>query len=658
MRIVARMLCTCSATLAVVALTAGLGNPQPVDTAAPQPPGPAGSAEFSGRDLGLGEQIVLRGDDDQVDLTVPVPPGTAPAQLTASVDLPNDMARGTIDVESGNRFIGRAELPAGPATGVPVTVPLNDAEIEQQAAAITLHVNLYPDAGRCPDDWFEHGAVLRGIRIGYSGTPQTPTVISDFLPPILQELRIYVPDRPSAPESNAALALSTAIVAYYGSQPVRVSLRRLSGNDTATEPDTDFTRSVAIRSDGDAATTLTPSAGPPTLLVTGEEDALLDQIRLITSRVAEFAVAGRAVAGSLDQPPVLAPDTTTLGQLGAGTLSASSHAQVSVRFTVDQTRLGRPSGDIRLKLQGHYTPLPPSQAGLLTVTAGDRELTNWPADPTGRIDRWIDIPDAVLQRDTTVNVTLRTTGDTGRCGTDQPLGLTILPGSEITSEPTPGGPPRGFQALPQGLLPVFDVTATTGDFADLARAITVTTGLQSMTSVRLDPRWTPVAKAVDSTRPTVLIAAGGELPAGITPPLNKTDETRIALTDGNGITTQLQLDPELRFASLQSYYADGRQLLVATSNAGPDELNRTLDWLSARPGGWSALSGDVLFTAAGREPVDYSLPTADSSDTTPAPVSTTLRKVLIAAAVLVVIGLAVALWFAVRARRPANRHRP
>lgn len=657
MRIVARMLCTCSATLAVVVLTAGLGTPQPADTAARQPPGADGSTEFSGRDLGLGEQIVLRGDDDQVDLTIPVPPGTAPVQLTAAVDLPNDMARGTIDVESGNRFIGRAELPAGPATGVPVTVPLTEAEIEQQAAAITLHVNLYPDVGRCPDDWFEHGAVLREVRVGYSGAPRTPTVISDFLPPILQELRIYVPDRPSAPEANAALALSTAIAAYYGSQPVRVSLRRLPGNDTIIEPDTDFTRSVAIRS-GDAATTLIPSAGPPALLVTGEDDALLDQIRLITSRVAEFAVAGRAVAGSLDQPPVLAPDTTTLGQLGAGTLSAGSHARVSVRFALDQARLGRPSGAVRIKLQGHYTPLPPSRAGLLTVTAGDRELTNWAADSTGRIDRWVEVPDDVLRRSTPVNVTLRTTGDTGRCGTDQPLGLTILPGSEVTSESATGGPPRGFQALPQGLLPVFDVTATTGDFADLARAITVTTGLQSLTSVRLDPRWTPVAEAVDSARPTVLIAAGGELPAGISPPLNKTDETRIALTDGNGTTTHLQLDPELRFASLQSYYADGRQLLVATSNAGPGELNRTLDWLTARPGGWSALSGDILFTAAGREPVDYALATTESPGTAAAPSSTTLRNLLVAAAVLVVVGLIVALWFAVRARRPANRHRP
>ncbi|NUP25525.1 MAG: hypothetical protein HOQ44_02345 [Nocardia sp.] len=654
MRIVVRTLCTCWAALAVVALTAGPGAGRPPGTAEPAS-APAGSIEFPARDLGLGEQIVLRGDDDQVDLTIPVPPGTTPTRLTAAVDLPADMARGTIDVESGNRFIGHADLPAGAATRVPVTVPLDEAEVEQQAAAVTLHVNLYPDVGRCPDDWFDHGAVLRDVRIGYAGAPQVPSVIADFLPPILEELRIYVPEAPSELEAQAALSLSTAIVAYYGSQPVRVSLRRLPPDATTTEPDTDFTRSVTIRSGGGAATTLAPAAGPPTLLITGEDNALLDQVRLITSNVSGFAVASRAVAGSLDQPPVLAPDTTTLGRLGAGPLTASSHAQVSVPFTLDQAKLGRPSGDIRVKLQGHYTPLPPSQAGLLTVTAGDRELTNWAADPTGQIDRWIDIPNAVLQRNTTVNVTLRTTGDTGRCGTDQPLTLTVLPGSEVTSAPMPGGPPRGFQALPQGLLPTFDVAATTGDLADLDRAVAIVAGLQSLTSTRLDPQWTPVSESIDSGRSTVLIAAGGELPAGISPPLSKTDDTRIALTDRTGAVFHLRLSPELRFASLQSYYDDSRQLLVATSNAGPEELNRTLDLLSADPDGWSALSGDVLFTAVGREPVDYALPADESQGGTEATLSPAMRGLLIAAGALVVAGLLVALWFAARGLRPANR---
>ncbi len=438
---------------------------------------PAGETAFSARDLGLGDPITLRGDDDDVQLAIPVPPGTTPTELTMAVDLPADLARGTIDVESGQRFIAHADLPPGPATRVPITLPLNEATVEEQAATVTLHVNLFPDEGRCPDDWFDHGAVLRDIRTGYTGSPDPPTVIADFLPPILQELRVYVPDTPSDLESTAALSLSTAIVAHYGSQPIRVSLRRLAPDGSITEPDDPFTRSVAIRAGGDAATTLTPGAGIPSLLITGNDAALLDQTRLLTSRVADFAVASRAVVGSLDQAPVLAPDTTTLGELGAGTLTASSHAEVSVRFSLDQSQLGRPAGHIRMKLQGHYTPLPPSQAGQLVVTAGEQELANWAADSAGQIDRWIDIPDDVLQRNTPVQVTLRTTGDTGRCGTDQPLTLTILPGSEVTGDAAPGGPPRGFQALPQGLLPVVEVGATGGGFDDLSRAVAVTAAL-------------------------------------------------------------------------------------------------------------------------------------------------------------------------------------
>ncbi len=650
MRILVRTLCACGTALALMC-TSPTAMTQPPGTAAP----PAGGTAFSARDLGLGDPITLRGDDDEVQLTIPVPPGTAPTELTLAVDLPADLARGTIDVESKARFIAHADLPPGPATRVPVTLPLNEATVEEQAATVTLHVNLFPAEGRCPDDWFDHGAVLRDIRAGYSGTPEPPTVIADFLPPILQELRVYVPDAPSDLESTAALSLSTAIVAHYGSQPVRVSLRRLAPDGSITEPDNPFTRSVALRAGGDAATTLTPAAGIPSLLITGDGAALLDQTRLITSRVADFAVASRAVAGSLDQAPVLAPDTTTLGELGVGTLSASSHAEVSVRFSLDQSQLGRQTGNIRVKLQGHYTPLPPSQAGQLVITAGDRELANWAADSSGQIDRWIDIPDDVLQRDTPVQVTLRTTGDTGRCGTDQPLTLTVLPGSEVTGEAAPDGPPRGFQALPQGLLPVVEVGATAGGFDDLSRAVAVTTGLQSLTTARLDPRWTPVSEIAAGTRPAVLVAADGQAPEGISPPLGKMDDTRLQLTRRDGTTTQLQLSPDLRFASLQSYYDGERQLLVAASNAGPGELDRTLDWLAGQPDGWYSLSGDVLFTAAGRDPVEYSFP-APARDTGPeSAVSATMRTVLIVAAVLLAIGLLVALWFAARGRRTNRR---
>lgn len=650
MRVLVRTLCAGGAALALVCASPTAGT-QPSGTTA----APAAETEFSAHDLGLGEPITLRGDDDEVQLAIPVPPGTTPTELTMAVDLPADLARGTLDVESGERFIAHADLPAGPATRVPVTLPLDQATVTGQASTLTLHVSLFPAEGRCPDDWFDHGAVLRDVRVGYTGTPEPPTVIADFLPPILQELRVYVPNTPSDLESTAALSLSTAIVAHYGSQPVRVSLRRLGPDGSVTEPDDPFTRSVAIRAGGDAATILTPAAGIPSLLVTGDGEALLDQTRLITSRVADFAVASRAVAGSLDEAPILAPDTTTLGDLGVGTLSARSHAEVSVRFALDQSRLGRPTGRIRVKLQGHYTPLPPSQAGQLIVTAGERELANWAADPSGQIDRWIDIPDDVLQRSTPVRVTLRTTGDTGRCGTDQPLTLTILPGSEVTGEAAPGGPPRGFQALPQSLLPVVNVAATAGGFDDLRRAVAVTTGLQSLTATRLDPRWTPVAEAAGGTRPAILVAADGQTPGGISPPLGKTDDTRLQLTESDGTTTQLQLSPDLRFASLQSYYDGERQLLVAASNAGPGELDRTLDWLADRPDGWYSLSGDVVFTAVGREPVDYSLPAPEAATGPAATVSATMRAVLIVAAALLAIGLVVALWFAARGRRRANR---
>lgn len=72
----------------VVALTAGPGNPQPVDTAAPQLPGPAGSAEFSDRDLAVPN--TGRGTSDAVNVRYPALYETGAEIATLELEIPND----------------------------------------------------------------------------------------------------------------------------------------------------------------------------------------------------------------------------------------------------------------------------------------------------------------------------------------------------------------------------------------------------------------------------------------------------------------------------------------------------------------------------------------------------------------------------------------
>ncbi|WP_227981273.1 cellulose biosynthesis cyclic di-GMP-binding regulatory protein BcsB [Nocardia spumae] len=602
------------------------------------------------RALGLGDTVALRGTQDQRSLTIPVPPGLTPSTLSLQVDMPANVARGWIEARSGDLTSARAELPAGPATSVPLTLPLTGIPVDRQAASITLDVSLLPRDGLCPDVWYDHSVVLRNLRFGFSGAPELPTVIADFLPPLLQRLRIAIPAQPDAQEIDAALQLDAAVVAHYGTQPVRVVTEALAGNsNTPAEPDGPFDRTVVIRRGPSAGTNLTPMpSGPPALLVTGEGEALIDQARLITSDVSAVAVDTGAVAGSIDQPPVLAPASTTLGQLGAGTLSATSHGQVSVEFGVDQTHLGRNAHNIRVLLSGTYTPPPPTQSGLLTVMVGDRVVTSWAAESSGRIQRWIDIPDDVLARTTTVAVTLQTTGGTAGCGLDLPLTLTIFPESQVTSEASPSGPPFGFQALPQALLPSVNVAADGHGYDDAARAITLIAAQQRLTSTRLDPRWVTMSEATDSSHPAILIAGQGRVPDGITLPLSVSTNNTVRLTHPDGGTTEIKVDAFEKYASIQTLHQNERELLVATSDSGPAELDRTLAWLDAQSSGWANLSGDLIFTVPGRDPVELSLPHSTSKTSTSSGLSSTAVTVLVIAAALLALGVLIAVIVAWR----------
>ncbi|MFC9553330.1 hypothetical protein ACFTWF_20990 [Rhodococcus sp. NPDC056960] len=616
-------------------------------------PQPSGTVALGSRSLGFGEAVPFRGNHDEVTITVPVPQGLTPTSLDGVVDLPGNVGRAWIDVESAGRSLGRVELPGAPAANAPVSIPLAGAELTEQAVAVTLRTTLVPLDDICPADWTGRSLNFRDVRAVYRGTPANPTVVADFLPPVLQQLHLYLPGDPSSAESAAAVDLGAAVVAYYGAQPVRVDVRRLPDDQlTPTSVDGPFDRSIVLRENGTAATELIPApSGAPALRLTGDDRTLLNQSRLITSQVASVAVEARATAGSMDHPPILAPTSTTLRGLGQSNLSSTTHGRVAVALGLDQTRLGRASDTVRVNLQGTYTPLPSTQNGLISVTAGDRQIASWAAEPSGVIDRWIDVPNDALRRVTTLTVALQTTGATNQCGLEQPVTLSIDPNSEVTSEPSGTPHPGGFEALPQSLLPTVDVAGTVGGFDDTARAVAVVTGLQSLTTVELDPNWVSLDEAVDSQKPAIFIAADGNLPDGVPLPLASTENATLELTDpGTEGSTTVTFGAPVDFASLQTAFDGTRQVVVAGSTGVPGELDRTLEWLRAEPDRWAALNGDVLFTAATRDPVELSLPGTGNSPSSSG-VSTTVSWVLGVAGILLLAGIVIAAALVVRHRR-------
>lgn len=622
----------------------------PPDAAPPAEPAPPAAQEMTLAlpALGMGRSLVFPGQQHEVSLTIPVLPGLAPTALVAVVQLPPYVARGTLEVSSGERLLDRVNLPL--ERDAPVRISLAGAEIENNAIAVRLRSALVSEPGTCITDWLGRPLTLSNPAVLYSGREAQPTTVADFLPPVLDRLTVYVPERLSEVESAAALALSSAVVARYGNQPVTVDLRPVaSGAPVPDHAPAFLERQIAIAESSETGLRVSGGESGPLLTISGSKDTLPDQMRLLTSDLARIAISSGAVAVSLPAAPQLAPEATTLMDLGETQLSATSFGTVSVDIGLDQTRLGRPTHNLRVRLLGNYTPLPQTMNGQLTVTAGGTQIDSWPVDGSGRIERSVAIPDKVLNRHTTLTVALHQSGLTHGCGLEQPITLTIDPASEIAGTVARPPVPEGFQSLPQALLPNVQIGLRTPGFTDTQRAVRILVGQQRLTAVPLRPELVSFDKAAKGALPAILIAADGDVPDSIGLPLTLSGDT---VTVYSGATrAELRIDPMVPFGSLQTAWSGGRTVLVATSTGTPEHLDRLLNWLDADQERWPRLTGTVLYQAGDREPEYFDPDETMAAEPAATPVIPIARILTIVGALALALGLVVGLLILARRKR-------
>jgi hypothetical protein len=550
--------------------------------------------------LGANSTLSFYGAQGTESLTLPVPPGLVPAELTAVVEIPVNLQAGVLTVTQGDRTISRMPLPV--ADRVPVVIPLAGLNVVENAVTLTLRSYLVPLEGSCLNP--ASPLRLTDAAIRFDGGEVPPATVADFLPPVLSKLTIFIPARPLISESDAAVRLATAVVARYGKQDPKVAVAALAeGQADPDEPSPPMERQIVIR-EGPQATVGLRGDGIPALVITGPPDQLTNQTRLLSSDVSRLALSSKAVVGPLKSSPQLPADTTTIRQLGQPGVNATALSpQVSIGL--DQTRLGRSVRNLRVHLLGSYTSLPASIGGSVAATVNGETIDQWPTDGAGLIDRWVDIPDRLLQRYTNLGVAINITGDTGRCGEFQPITLTIDGESPVQS--AMANPPltAGFQSLPQSLMPRVEVGVGEDAFADTVRAASVLVGLQRMSALPIDTVVMPLQQAVRSVNPAVLISAAGWSDQRITLPVgaNESGELTVEGADDKTEQTTLTLNPGLRLGSLQVVLDGERTVLIATSNGAPEQLDELLAWLDAAPARWSKLNGNAIIAPPGRDPM-------------------------------------------------------
>lgn len=585
------------ALVATVALLVGISPPaqaQP-DTG----PDPAiGTTTLSLTDAGLQNGLQFYGDTGQTTLTFPVPSGLRPTTLNTTLNLPFGITSGTVTVTQDDRLISKVGLP--PADFAPVVIPLDAVVVTDDVVDLTLRLTALADDRYCLDA--DHPVVLTNGSITFTGSVSTPTTVADFLPPVLRTLTIGVPESPSQAESGTALQLAAALLLRYRSQAPQITLVPLPGDAASIDgPPQPFERRIVVKEGGEEGLSL--SGGPdPQLRISGAQDRLPDQARLLTDGNLTMAVGTDVVTGTLRTRPPPAGESTTLADLGQGDLSGTGVAP-NVGIALDQTRFGRAVEGYRIHLTGSHTPVPAGVGGRVTASVDGQVVDSWPIATDGTIDHWVDVPDHLVARYTNIVVGIDTSGDMGDCDDYRPITLTVY-GSTVVQN-TPAEPPlaAGFNSLPQALMPYTKVGIAADSFVDTDRALQIVLGLQRLSVVPLLTEAVSVQQAVEGDEPAIIVSPDGWTDTSITLPVRSENQWLTLTGLGDDEETTLALEPGVRFGSLQTVSADGdRSLLIATSNGAPAELDRLLRWLNDDPRGWSRLRGNAVVAIEGAEP--------------------------------------------------------
>ena len=566
-------------------------------------------------DVGSSANLEFWGVTSSQQLSLPVLHGLNPTALNATVELPINLRSGLLTVSQGERTLARLNLPNTDQT--PIVIPLGGAEVIDNWLTVTMRAYLVPNEGFCL--YPESPLRLTNGTVNYTGTELPPTTVSHFLPPVLRKLTIYLPQSPSTAESDTAIQLATSAAAHYGKQaPDIVVIPLQEGQSAPPAPPQSLERQVVVKEGPDSGLSLQGPSGVPWLLISGPLNRTDESdTAVLFSDLSDLALSSKASMESPKPKVQLPGDTATLRELGQPVANSIS-LQPRLSIGVDQTRFGRSVHSVRMHLRGSYTPTPNNIGGQIAVTVGAETIDHWPTDGQGNIDRWVDVPDRLLQRYTSVDLVLDVASNIGHCGDfytvgpgNQLLTLNISGDSVIQSSPAAPPVPDGFQSVPQTLMPRVQVGIAEHSFIDTARALDLMIGLQRISSIPIDTTVTSLKQAIDSSNPALLISADGWNQSDVTLPVaaGPSGPITVSAVGPGDKPARLTLDPVLRFASLQTVFNRGRSLLIATSNGAPGQLDELIRWLkSDNNKHWQLLKGVAVVSVPGQDPVTVDHP--------------------------------------------------
>ncbi|WP_322800677.1 hypothetical protein [Thermoflexus sp.] len=553
---------------------------------------PPGTWEIPLRELGQPDPLTMYGPMSERSLSVPIPRGLQARELTGRLRSSLGLTGGRLEVRNGNRTL--AWIPLSPGE-LPLHVGLHEGQIDHER--LNLNFRLIPprDADLCMFPLTER-VELEDLRVRLDGTPKPPRTIAAFWPPDLRSLVLLLPPEPTHDEATAALRLAAFGTRKALGHPLTVSIQ-LGGDPPPMDPWDPWARVVRIRRGEPRAELRFPEEGFPSLDIQAPSGAALQIVESVLSYgealpFPEIAPEPGAV------PEEQFPRRITLAELGYPQVQMSGSGPVEASFFFSQSDLGGPVRGLRFRLAGRMSPVPEGgQASLLVFLNGGLAY----AEPIGggAFDRWIALPDGLIQRDNTLIVRIDYTPPGGNCriGT-HPVTVFVDGASYLESQAGQRLAP-GFERFPQALMPAFAVGLHSLNESTLNAAAQLIMLLQRATRRPLRPEVRPWEEVLSAAMPRIMITEDPEAIKDLRPPL---DPRPFRLLDPDG-RERFRMDPGRAFIVLEAFEHGGHDLLLLTRWGQAPELHALASAFDPQLG-WYGLSGDVWIWSVGESPVE------------------------------------------------------
>ena len=606
------------------------------------------------RTLGVTDDIYL-GPDSPTSVTVPLPSGLRAARLLGTIQAPMNVDAGFLEITDENGFL-LSSISLPPAATAPPQTPL-DVDISAartRASSVALTFTL-----RTADNRDGFCGPLQQLELSrlatvFAGVEAPAGTVATFFPPVLERVGIYTPTNASAAEQQSVLTMVSTLTRLYHSQPLAVDV--ITQPRGATPPPAgQFGRTVVVESGGRAGLTIEdPGTETARLRVSGNGDELSTQVGLLVNQLQSLVQTPAARIDQAGAIPAPSGDTLTFDQLK---MSAKTDVlrTGSVAVGVDRSALGNGRVDaVSVHLLADYTPVPTDDAASIVVRSNDRVLYRAALNDSGRLDATFDVQGKALTQYLSLDMALTYTPHQ-TCGPlIAPITFQVDPRSTLTLR-RGGIPGSGFTSLPSEFSPSFMVAMDGSSPGQLNYAARTVNAIARLTSQQLTPQVVDVKTAADSHSGALIVAKSTTLAdTTLDPPVGGD-----AATVDIGLPTELRADLADGLGSIQVFADRPRDRTVVLISTTDDWrlVDPLLDYIDRQPGGWSALTGDVLAAGAAGVPTNVTVRAAGDDATAAAPATADRKQWVPAAvgvgAVIVVVALAAALL----ARRRAGARR-